>query len=94
VLNLKGSGNMELTLIVSLLALLVVGLTAVIEILFYRRKIRMEAPQPKLEECKLCPKGWAWCIEDCDHREEGCDSCPVPLSPIKRNHVNFKEVEQ
>ncbi|GAH52425.1 unnamed protein product, partial [marine sediment metagenome] len=35
---------------------------------------------------KLCPKGWAWLIGDCDFTpDEGdCNDCEEPLAPIMK----------
>ena len=33
------------------------------------------------ELLSLCPKGWAWCVGDCDFGQD-CDNCEEPLAPI------------
>jgi len=35
--------------------------------------------------CNLCPKGYAWCVEDCDF-DGICAECKEPLAPLKRRN--------
>ena len=37
-------------------------------------------------KCTLCPKGWAWCVEDCDF-VQNCEECEEPLAPIKKEEA-------
>lgn len=35
---------------------------------------------PERPKSTLCPKGYAWCVEDCDIMERHCDTCDLPRS--------------
>ena len=32
---------------------------------------------------KLCPKGWAWCVGDCDFGQD-CDHCTREKAPMMK----------
>jgi len=42
--------------------------------------------------CTLCPKGWAWCVEDCCFIDSygSCNDCREPLAPIKKAVFEIK----
>jgi len=52
--------------------------------------------ESQMDPNELCPKGWAWCIGDCDFRPDNgnCDDCGESLAPCMKEANGLMDAEQ